>query len=214
MRERWHIIIGIALALGLVCMCVAVPFLGLGGLCSLVALVPTPAPTPTPIEVFGASPIATMTLLLALTPAAVGKLGGSVTVGDIEFAVIEYLVPTEVKYLEATELGQPKPMEGAQYLALHVSAKNAGDIPTVAPSTWDVGLLYRGERMDHAGVFFIYQVQIDGQTIEQYEGGEMYPGVIREGWIFYFVPIVDFDASLCEVRVSFGFLEDRTWILK
>lgn len=199
MRERWHIIIGIALALGLVCMCVAVPLLGLGGLCSLVASLPTPAPTATPIEVFRASPIATV------TATAVEELGRSVIVDDIEFAVIEYLVATEV-----SDWGPPA--EGAQYLAVHVSAKNVGNVPREVP--WDVYLLYRGERMGQAGEYFYDQIQIDGRTVEYYEGGEIYPGVMKEGWIFYSVPIAGFDASLCEVRVSFGFLEDRTWILK
>lgn len=46
MRERWHIFVAIALVLGLVFLCVAIPLLGLGGLCSFVASLPTPAPTP------------------------------------------------------------------------------------------------------------------------------------------------------------------------
>ena len=129
MRERWPVFIGIALALGLLFVCIAVPLLGLGGLCSFVASLPTPAPTAT------YNPV-------GLTRANPARLGKPV-VNDQEVEC------TVLGVERGIALEWESPEEGNEFIAITLRLRNLGSTDQTrryAPSDFRVvgarGMIY------------------------------------------------------------------------
>jgi len=163
MRERWHVFIGIALVLGLLFTCVAVPLLGLGGLCSFVASLPTPVPTPT------YNPV-------GLTRANLAPLG--------ELVVNDQEVECTVLGVErGISLEWESPEEGNEFISIALRLRNLGSADQTrhyAPSDFRVvgarGVIY--DRM-----FFLSTLDDALGSGEFFGGAEVTGKIIQEAGI-------------------------------
>lgn len=69
--------------------------------------------------------------------------------------------------------------DGSQWALVTLQAKNRGDEAADLPSTFDVNLIAEKSQYE--------EVYIDKDE-NQYDGGEVQPGIVREGWIAYELP--------------------------
>lgn len=98
--------------------------------------------------------------------------GVTVSVAHYEFA----------SSYEEEYVGQVAPEEGAKFLWIHVSAENVGEVEKGLPHAWFFRLLYKGH-----GIHGFAPALVKGR--KTYNAESVYPGVSREGWILYELPI-------------------------
>lgn len=108
---------------------------------------------------------------------------------------------TVVRYEVGTDTGDNGFPEGATSLWIYVRGKNVGEVPQSLPYFHDVELLYKGTNPKAHDPFsyFLYRTSKKGYK----GGGEVYPGVVREGWILYTVP-EGVDTSQVKIRVTYA----------
>jgi hypothetical protein len=127
------------------------------------------------------------------TPKTELSLGESAVIHDVSFMVVRYEV--------GTDIGDKRFPEGATSLWIYVKGKNVGEVPRSLPYFYDVELLYKGTSptAHDPSVFWLHGTSKEGYT----GGGEIYPGVVREGWILYTVP-EGVDTSQVKIRVTYA----------
>jgi hypothetical protein len=111
-------------------------------------------------------------------------LGQSAEVEGIKFTVVEYML--------SKQMGDKSPStEGAQYLFLHFNVENVGDVAKNPPYPhWNIEVTYKGEGVESGWVSM--PVAINGRELDPYPfygGDKIYPGVAKDGWEDYLVPI-------------------------
>jgi len=75
-----------------------------------------------------------------------------------------------------------EPPEGAKFLWVHILVRNVGQNAGDSPSPSDFSLIHLGEQIGRG--FSLGK----GPGYEQYDGGEIFPGVSREGWLRFTLP--------------------------
>lgn len=171
LKERWYVLVGIALAFGLVAMCLLCsigPFVAFTGsavstqvpMIQVTGSIPTPIPTP---------------------PQEVAREGETWAADNLAMTVVEH----KLEGCFDTELGSQRcPPEGATYLWVRVLRENRGsstDLPIYSCLwTW---LLYQGEEL--------HPIWIVHPKREDWSGGgcnKLYSGYQDEGWVCFEVP--------------------------
>jgi hypothetical protein len=108
-------------------------------------------------------------------------LGGLVTIGGIKVSVDGYEFASSY---EDEYRGQVTPAEGAKFLWINVYAENVGEVEKSLPGAYYFRLLYKEDEIrGHTPEY----VRSKGR--EMYKAESIYPGVSREGWILYELPI-------------------------
>jgi hypothetical protein len=176
--------------------------LGLFG-CSIVTclgilvFVPSPkaTPTPTPLQAIPkrTEPYPTATAKPYPTATAEASMGDFVIYKDIKTTIIEY----EFTDSYLTSYGTEKPAEGAKFLWLHVKSENVGEVAHDLPGPWDFDLLYKDTEI---GYRYLGGYRGYPQQYTEYQQERVYPGIAREGWILYEIPI---GADPVEILVRF-----------
>ena len=163
--------IGCGIALG----CFIILTLCIGGLIVLGVFAPEPEEV---IEETMKEFLATPTKALIPEEKAL-PLGGLVTMEGVRVSISGYEFANSYEH---EYRGQVTPDEGATFLWIHVYAENVGEVEKYLPNAQIFRLLYKG-------------YEISGHTPgsvkarEMYWAGSVYPGVSREGWILYELPI-------------------------
>jgi hypothetical protein len=74
--------------------------------------------------------------------------------------------------------------ESGQYVFVNLKTQNQGDVPKTLPSSYDFQMIANNRQYEPATA--LYNEPIDKG--ESYEGGEVQPGIIREGYFVFEVP--------------------------
>ena len=142
-------------------------------------------PTPTPVEFIPRrtepSPVGT----------AEATTGDFIIYSDIQTTVIEY----EFADSYPTSYGAGKAAEGAKFLWLHVRSENVGEVAQDLPNPSQFVLLYKDTKINRK--LLLWE---DPQGYTRYQGKKVYPGIGREGWILYEIPV---GASPDEIMLRF-----------
>ena len=151
------------------------------------------------------------------TPRTELSLGESAEIHDVSFTVVKYEVGTD---------GDMRFPEGAMSLWIYVRGENVGEVPHSLPRSYgDVDLLYKGTsqkaRCPPTTLHSFTTYGTTGKEGYMASGGEVYPGVVNEGWLLYTVP-EGVDTSQVKIRVTYAkvqgmFVEvygTKTWSLK
>lgn len=75
-----------------------------------------------------------------------------------------------------------EPTEGAKFLWIHILVRNDGQNASYSPSTSEFSAIYLGKQIDYDSFFG------NRPGYEQYDAGELFPGISREGWIRFTLP--------------------------
>lgn len=111
------------------------------------------------------------------------SLGKSVTVDGVEVTVKNYEL---VGSYEDKFPRRGQPQEGAKFLWLYIEAQNVGEVKTCLPHAMDFRLWYEDDE-----IFKRVASPVDRETYHAgfFGQGCVYPGVGREGWILYEIPM-------------------------
>ena len=120
-------------------------------------------------------------------------MGEFVVYEDVKITVVEYELADSYVNTNGRE---EKPEEGAKFLWLHVRSKNVGEVAQDLPSPSQFALLYKGTQITLGLHWFL----TGGQGYAAYKKERVYPGVGREGWIQYEIPV---GADSAEIMVRF-----------
>ncbi len=169
MKDSLKIAIGIIV--GVLALC------GLATLClfTLALLVRIPTPTPAPV---GIVPHET-SIPSSTSPPSPQKFGASVTYGNIRVTLISY--EFSGSYQDTNHFTQ-RPADGAQFLWVHVRAEDIGKNAETVPGNWAFSLIYEDKQTDSSSIFS------PRPGYATYSGGQVFPGVARDGWIRFEVP--------------------------
>lgn len=128
------------------------------------------------------------------------SLGKSVTVDGVEVAVKNYEI---VGSYEDKFEWQGQPKEGAKFLWLYVEAQNVGQVQECLPSAMDFRLWYKDDE-----IYKRMASPVDRETYHVGFFGEgcVYPGVGREGWLLYEIPM---GAEPADILVRFSHPVDK-----
>ena len=74
--------------------------------------------------------------------------------------------------------------ESGQYVFVYLKTQNQGDVPKTVPSSYDFQMIANNRQYEPTGVS--YNEPVDKG--EPYEGGEVQPGIIRDGYFVFEVP--------------------------
>jgi len=137
-------------------------------------------------------------------------LGQPAVIDDIRFTVVEYIISKE-------EGGKPPYTEGAQYLFLHFKVENIGDVAKAPPYSENIRVIYKGKGVEKPFLVLPPTANVEGRELECYPYlyfyyGDIYPGVTKEGWQAYLVPI-EFHPEDTKVVVRFYGGETVGWSL-
>lgn len=106
-------------------------------------------------------------------------VGAEVQHGDFAVTLLEYQFSDS--YKDAYDADE-EPPEGAKFLWIRILVRNAGQNSGYSPSPSDFSVIYLGEQIDSDFYF-------SGRSgYEQYDAGELFPGISREGWIRFTLP--------------------------
>jgi hypothetical protein len=145
----------------------------------LIALGVLLAPEPEEIEETVKEILATPTK--ALTPREKAlPLGGLAAKEGVRVSINGYEFASSY---EEEYRGQVTPEEGATFLWIHVYAENVGEVEKSLPAAYYLELLYKGDEISRHT-----PGSVKGHEV--YKAESVYPGVSREGWILYELPIV------------------------
>jgi len=128
------------------------------------------------------------------------SLGESVTVDGVEVAVKDYEI---VGSYEDEFEWRGQPQEGAKFLWLYVEAQNVGEVKECLPRAVDFRLWCEDDE-----IFKRVASPVDRETYHAWFFGQgcVYPGVGREGWILYEIPM---GAEPADILVRFGHSVDK-----
>lgn len=174
MKDSFKIALGIFLAVIGLGLCGACAFFlfSAGGL-ALIAAVPTPTAAP-PI-----APIPPKTSETPLPSQTTQPPGGFIIHENMKLTLVEYEFSLGYQGLfDYTD----EPPDGAKYLLVHLVAENISKNASFAPSESAFAVIHLGVQIDSD--FASYP-----QGYADYEGGEVFPGVSKEGWIRFTVPV-------------------------
>jgi hypothetical protein len=122
-------------------------------------------------------------------------------IGSISFTVVKYELEnsyqcncTMAYCSESSKIGLPP--EGAKFLGVYVRGENVGEVAHELPDPYEVKLVYKGTTISDTSPCKSLFTNELGR--ERYVGGKIYPGVSREGWIFYEVPL-GFDETQAQI---------------
>jgi len=137
-------------------------------------------------------------------------LGQAATIEGIKFTVVEYIVSKE-------EGGKPPYTEGAQYLFLHFKVENTSNIAKAPPYSENIRVIYKGKGVKQPPLVFAPTASVGGRELNCYPYlysfyGDIYPGVVKEGWEAYLVPI-EFHPEDTKVIIRFYGGEKVGWTL-
>jgi hypothetical protein len=76
-----------------------------------------------------------------------------------------------------------EPPEGAKFLWIYFIIENVGQSGAISPSNFSFSLIYLGNQID-ADVILSSR-----SGYKEYDSGELFPGITREGWIRFTLPI-------------------------
>lgn len=172
-RHRWWLwgLVGIVGLVG----CSIVTCLGIS------IFIPSRKETPTPIAAIPER------VEPSLTAEAI--MGEFVVYEDVETTVVEYELTDSYVNTNSRDV---KPEEGAKFLWLHVRCENVGEVAHDLPSSSQFVLLYRGTEIT-PGVAWLFWGRQGYQT---YHSAKVYPGVVRDGWILYQIPLRTYPAEI------------------
>lgn len=106
--------------------------------------------------------------------------GESHTLGDsIEMAAVDVEFQSEYTYSYSDREYTEEPSDGQQWAFLTFRAENVGNGPVRLPTKHDIALIAGNSQ---------YEYEIASKDEGGYEGGEVQPDIVREGWILYEVP--------------------------
>jgi hypothetical protein len=196
MKMKNSLTIALGTIVGVLALC------GLATLClfTLALLVSTPTPTPAPV---GIIPHETSIPSLTSTPSP-QKFGASVTYGNIRITLISY--EFSGPYQDIYHFTK-RPAEGAQFLWVHVRAENIGKTAETVPDSSAFSLIYEDKQTD-TGYFS------PRPGYAAYSGGQIFPGVARDGWIRFEVPTqMDAKKSKIVLKPNLFSGEFFTWSL-
>ena len=148
----------------------------IGGLMVIGVLAPEPEEV---LEEVEKELFATPTEALAPREKAL-PLGEWATVAGVTVSVADYEFASS--YEKEYYPYQVAPEEGAKFLWIHVSAENVGDVEKGLPHAYFFELLYKGSE-----TYGFAPALVKGR--KTYDAESVYPGVSREGWILYELPI-------------------------
>lgn len=106
-------------------------------------------------------------------------LGEWATTAGVTVSVAHYEFASSY---EEEYVGQVAPEGGAKFLWIHVSAENVGEVEKGLPHAYFFSLLYKGNE-----IYGFTPALLKGR--KTYDAESVYPGVSREGWILYELPI-------------------------
>lgn len=178
MKESVKIALGIFLGIVALCSCAFCLFFGLSAMgITFIAV----APTSTPPQLRPAGLIPAQTPVETLIEAPSQQPGGSVIHEDLKITLNAYEISGS--YVGNYDM-QESPPDGANFLWINVTVENIGKNAVYAPYSVDFHVIYEGEQTD-VDIFFT-----SCPGYEQYEGGEIFPGVSKSGWLRFTIPAV------------------------
>lgn len=134
-------------------------------------------PPSAPASTVGAIPPSDTPTVTA--PPSTYGTGEYVEHGDIRVAVTAY----EFSESYQDEFGfEQAPPEGSKFLWIYVRVENIGQNAVDAPYASNFAIAYEGKQTD-ADIFIV-----DRPGYETYPGGQIFPGVAKEGWIRFTIP--------------------------
>ena len=160
------------------------------------------AHTPTPISVEEPVPY-NPTVTSGETKTTTGKVGSSISFEDFNITLISYELSSAYKDKYGDNQNPP---EGAQFLWVQLKVENISHNAKKAPSSYQFDILYYGEKINDD---FYYG---NRSGYEYYIGNEVFPGVSKQGWIRFTVP-VSFDTSKALIVYSPSYNINFSWSL-
>lgn len=106
-------------------------------------------------------------------------VGSEVTHEDFTVALVEY--EFSAAYKDEYDIPETPP-EGAKFLWIHIVVRNIGQNAAISPSSSDFSVVYLREQID---VDFVFASRAG---YDEYDGGQLFPGVVREGWLRFTLP--------------------------
>lgn len=201
MKDSVKIALGIFLGIVALCACATCLFFALSATgVTLLAAAPT-STLPQPV-----GPIPARTPATSLTQSPPQQLGRSVVHNDLKITLNAHEVSGS--YVDSYDM-QESPVEGAKFLWISVTVENVGKNAVYAPFASDFHVINEGEQTDSDFYF------ASRPGYEQYEGGEIFPGVSKSGWIRFTIPGAAQPNELIVVFKPLDLFSDTyyTWIL-
>lgn len=101
----------------------------------------------------------------------------------IELSVYDKETPESYLHEYAGYTYEERAKEGHTWLFVYVRVKNATGSPEYVPTASDFVVVADNSQYDR-----VYEDDVTSEDGDAYEGGDLQPGVVRDGWILYEVP--------------------------
>lgn len=161
MKDSLKIAIGIFLGVIALGACVVCLFFGLGA--AGIGLLAAAAPTSSQAQ----------------SQSTINQIGSSIIHDDLKVTLNTYDISGS--YVGQYDM-QESPPQGAKFLWISITAENVGKVAAYAPAAYEFHVIYAGQQTDHDFISW------DRPGYDEYEGGEIFPGVTKLGWIRFTIP--------------------------
>jgi Domain of unknown function (DUF4352) len=132
-------------------------------------------------------------------------LGTTVTYSDMDFTTLRYDITNSYEWSASNFQYINEAPQGKKYLWMYITATNNAGDSEYLPASYGMVILYNGQQIDPTFI-----MKDEGK----YEGGKVYPGITREGWVVFEIPS-NADVNEMIFLVDFGLFVDKiaTWNL-
>jgi hypothetical protein len=132
-------------------------------------------------------------------------LGTTVTYDDIDFTTLRYDITNSYEWSVSGYNYITEAPQGIKYLWMYVTATNNAEDSEYLPDSYGMVILYNSQQIEPTFI-----MKDEGK----YEGGKVYPGITRNGWVLFEIPS-NANANEIIFLVDFGLFTDKiaTWDL-